>query len=594
MTVKRKRLKIVRGASVDRPYLDIAEPGLDTDREVAVLGNGQADPLDFIMQKALQLVHPKVYSHHFAQVSGSGLAITATIPWVEHPAPTQYLQGMAITFIAAATNTTGNVTLDVNGLGPRAVVRGSGQPLIDQEIYAGYLYTVIYDGARFRIFALSAIAPQSIETFMIRDGAITTVKIADGAVTTIKIANGAVTTEKLADKSVTRAKIADNAIGTDQIEDGSITCADINQDCIDSIIADAVDAALAALPIATTTTVGVIKVGEGLEVTADGTLSVAEGPEPEPSGLKVQKDGADVVAAATTMNFTGAGVTVSGSGANATVNIPGGGGGGGDLPAIADRSVVIGTGTSIRAAKDGAANANWSASGRLGVANGSLGASGGSDGSCLFGGTLSDGSQAINFNDCLGLSISQPPVGGKNWIQCSTNVGTLQFRVGLDGAVAGASFTSPAADYAEWFEAIESLPVGSCVVIGEDGFVRVYDSGYDELEDIVGVVRPRKTRDCLIGNAAEHNWAGMYLKDDYGDPVYEQWTDPSDGTEYTILKVNPTYDPARPYVPRSERPEWNLIGLVGQIPVTAGQSLPPRWKFLKKISDKANLVYVRS
>ncbi|KJV08778.1 hypothetical protein VZ95_15590, partial [Elstera litoralis] len=247
----------------------------------------------------------------------------------------------------------------------------------------------------------------------------------------------------------------------------------------------------------------------------------------------------------------------------------------------------------VRGATDAGSVATWTASGLLGVHNGSIGASGGSGGSCIVGGTLIDGSQPINFSDCAGLAISQPAIAGKNWIKCTTDVANLQFRVGLDGAVTGASFTSPAADYAEWFEGLEPLPVGGCVVIGDGGLIRLYDSRYDRLDDIMGVVRPRKTRDCLIGNAAEHNWAGMYLKDEFGDPVYENWTDPADGSVHRVLAVNPAYEASLPYLPRSARPEWNLIGLLGQVPILNGQPQNPRWRAMRPISDHVTLVYIR-
>jgi hypothetical protein len=45
------------------------------------------------------------------------------------------------------------------------------------------------------------------------------------------------------------------------------------------------------------------------------------------SALTVQDEGSSLATAATTINFTGAGVTASGTGATKTVNIPGGGGG---------------------------------------------------------------------------------------------------------------------------------------------------------------------------------------------------------------------------------------------------------------------------
>lgn len=56
-------------------------------------------------------------------------------------------------------------------------------------------------------------------------------------------------------------------------------------------------------------------------------------------GVTVQDEGAPLATAATTLNFTGAGVTASGTGTTKTINIPGGGGGDGtSIPTIANVS----------------------------------------------------------------------------------------------------------------------------------------------------------------------------------------------------------------------------------------------------------------
>jgi collagen type I/II/III/V/XI/XXIV/XXVII alpha len=63
----------------------------------------------------------------------------------------------------------------------------------------------------------------------------------------------------------------------------------------------------------------------------------ATGPAGAGGDVAIEDDGTSVVAAASTINFTGAGVTVSDAGSNeATVNIPGGGGGGGAFTFDAD------------------------------------------------------------------------------------------------------------------------------------------------------------------------------------------------------------------------------------------------------------------
>ena len=39
------------------------------------------------------------------------------------------------------------------------------------------------------------------------------------------------------------------------------------------------------------------------------------------------------------------------------------------------------------------------------------------------------------------------------------------------------------------------------------------------------------------------------------------------GRELTVPKENPNYDPTLEYIPRDERIEWHIVGLIGQIHV---------------------------
>ncbi|NIM10684.1 MAG: hypothetical protein GTO45_01740, partial [Candidatus Aminicenantes bacterium] len=56
--------------------------------------------------------------------------------------------------------------------------------------------------------------------------------------------------------------------------------------------------------------------------------------------------------------------------------------------------------------------------------------------------------------------------------------------------------------------------------------------------------------------------------DDNGQPVmvgsgkFETKTRP---------KINPDYDKTKEYIPREKRPEWNCVGLLGQLPLRKGQ-----------------------
>jgi hypothetical protein len=68
--------------------------------------------------------------------------------------------------------------------------------------------------------------------------------------------------------------------------------------------------------------------------------------------------------------------------------------------------------------------------------------------------------------------------------------------------------------------------------------------------------------------------------------VPEGVTIPEDAVYATTQEQapNPAYDPTLPYEPREKRPEWNVIGLIGQVPITTGQPVNPAWIFQESIS----------
>ena len=52
-------------------------------------------------------------------------------------------------------------------------------------------------------------------------------------------------------------------------------------------------------------------------------------------------------------------------------------------------------------------------------------------------------------------------------------------------------------------------------------------------------------------------------------------------------------NPILEYIPRENRPEWNIIGLLGQVPVKVGETVNPRWILMKAISSNTNLYLIR-
>jgi len=85
-------------------------------------------------------------SQLLTSVSGSD-TITAT---VTSPNFTAYAAGQMFSFVAAGANTTSAVTLNLNGLGAKALTKQGTNPLSAGDIQAGQIVLVEYDGTRFQ------------------------------------------------------------------------------------------------------------------------------------------------------------------------------------------------------------------------------------------------------------------------------------------------------------------------------------------------------------------------------------------------------------------------------------------------------------
>jgi hypothetical protein len=66
------------------------------------------------------------------------------------PAPSAYFVGMKVSFKAVTANTTG-ATLNVNGLGAKALVRPVAVTLTTNDILPGQIVEAVYDGTSFQI-----------------------------------------------------------------------------------------------------------------------------------------------------------------------------------------------------------------------------------------------------------------------------------------------------------------------------------------------------------------------------------------------------------------------------------------------------------
>ena len=65
------------------------------------------------------------------------------------------------------------------------------------------------------------------------------------------------------------------------------------------------------------------------------------------------------------------------------------------------------------------------------------------------------------------------------------------------------------------------------------------------------------------------------------------------GNKFQHYKLNPAWDKDSEYTPREQRPEWNIIGLVGQVKVLKGQPTNDRWVKMRDVSETVEEWFVR-
>lgn len=188
------------------------------------------------------------------------------------------------------------------------------------------------------------------------------------------------------------------------------------------------------------------------------------------------------------------------------------------------------------------------------------------------------------------------------------------FQVKGDGSIqADGAFSTPASDYAEYFEWADGNPnnedrTGMTVSLSGDK-IKIAETG----DDVLGVV---SAMPGVIGDAKEMEWQGKFQRDEFGRFItesyyYFEWIDDkgtiqtepnygdltrvpenavrkdTDGAGNPLLrpKYNPDYDPSIIYIPRSQRQEWAAVGLLGKLRVLKGQVISGNWKKLKDINS---------
>jgi len=111
----------------------------------------------------------------YAVAGGTANALTATLV----PAPSAYTPGMVIS-LKVGSNNSGPATINFNGLGVKPVVRGDGSALQKDDLVAGQIASLMYDGAAWQIDGLktgqmpprnmTAYSVPGTYTFVVPDG----------------------------------------------------------------------------------------------------------------------------------------------------------------------------------------------------------------------------------------------------------------------------------------------------------------------------------------------------------------------------------------------------------------------------------------
>lgn len=175
--------------------------------------------------------------------------------------------------------------------------------------------------------------------------------------------------------------------------------------------------------------------------------------------------------------------------------------------------------------------------------------------------------------DNVAFTSMQQTTGNLFVIGCGTSDSARKngLRVAATGNVYGGTYSSSGADYAKYYEWEDGNPnnedrVGLFVTL--HGKKIVIANAEDEIFGAISAVPG------IVDNSASEAWNNMYLKDVFGrhltEKVLVDEITTEDGEvipahEEETFVVNPDYDSNKGYVPREQRPEWDAVGLLGNL-----------------------------
>jgi hypothetical protein len=219
----------------------------------------------------------------------------------------------------------------------------------------------------------------------------------------------------------------------------------------------------------------------------------------------------------------------------------------------------------------------------------------------------------IGKGTSLSTQLKPSPANGEYQFILGSNA-TRRVRINFSSSpnayLSAGAWQNTGADYGEYFEwkdgnQISEERVGYFVEI-VDGKIQIAISGKP-----IGIVSKAT---AFIGDSNQDEWNGKYLKDEWGVPImekFQKFTLSSDDSQKEVyfdsqgfcyselpnprnrqsvridavkeqgtfmgnldIQVeNPNYDPEKKYMPRKDRKEWDVIGLLGKLKVRTSEQI---------------------
>lgn len=225
---------------------------------------------------------------------------TDTVLGTMSPTLTAYAAGQLFYFVAGGANT-GAVTLNVDGLGAKAITRDGSTALAAGDINSGEIVVVIYDGTRFQMInAANSFGNTTINGTLTVTGKS---NLAEVSTPSINASVAAVTTLTAAGASVTSANIGTAVVTTLTATGASVTSANVGTAVVTNLTATGASVASVNANVALLTTATVTNLtatGASIASANIGNLAL--------SGISVASANFGV-AVVTDLRVTGASVT---------------------------------------------------------------------------------------------------------------------------------------------------------------------------------------------------------------------------------------------------------------------------------------------